>query len=264
MKIGSIGYNHSHDKSFLMDRPEGTGCWLFLLIKTSALFTINGTEHTAKAGSAIIFSPKTPCSYRALESTYTDDWFYFSAGAADEKYFSEMGIPVDELMYLGSVDELSRIMFILTCEHYSADKFHDEIESRYFDILFMKISRILNMPTASQPGMLAERNASFTYIRSRIFTMPETVSGVDMLADEVGMSRSGFQHLYKKMFGVSIMQDIIRGRIERSKRLLVSTDLTVAEIAERCGYGSAFAFMRQFKEKCGVTPTEYRKSNGFA
>lgn len=94
--------------------------------------------------------------------------------------------------------------------------------------------------------------------------MPETVSGVDMLADEVGMSRSGFQHLYKKMFGVSIMQDIIRGRIERSKRLLVSTDLTVAEIAERCGYGSAFAFMRQFKEKCGVTPTEYRKSNGFA
>ena len=73
------------------------------------------------------------------------------------------------------------------------------------------------------------------------------------------MSRSGFQHLYKKMFGVSVTGDVISGRLERAKRLLSSTDLTVSEIASRCGYSNEFNFMRQFKDRVGRTPTQYRR-----
>ena len=61
------------------------------------------------------------------------------------------------------------------------------------------------------------------------------------------------------MFGVSVMTDVINGRYDRAKRLLSSTNLTVKQIAERCGYVSEYNFMRQFKSKCGKTPTEYRK-----
>ena len=71
--------------------------------------------------------------------------------------------------------------------------------------------------------------------------------------------RSGFQHLYKRLFGVSVMSDVIKGRLDRAKRLLSSTNLTVREIGERCGYSNEFNFMRQFKDYVGKTPTEYRK-----
>ena len=76
------------------------------------------------------------------------------------------------------------------------------------------------------------------------------------------MSRSSFQHLYKKMFGTSVMKDVTKGRIERAKRLLSSTNLTVNEIAVRCGYSNEYNFMRRFRDMCGQTPTEYRKCAG--
>ena len=63
--------------------------------------------------------------------------------------------------------------------------------------------------------------------------MPDIADDVDKMAAEMNMSRSGFQHMYKKMFGVSVIADVITGRVERAKRLLTSTTLTVDEIAAR-------------------------------
>ena len=51
MKIGSIGYNYSHSDNFVMDRPGGNGCRLFLLIKEPSIFIIDGTEHKVKENS---------------------------------------------------------------------------------------------------------------------------------------------------------------------------------------------------------------------
>lgn len=98
-----------------------------------------------------------------------------------------------------------------------------------------------------------------TQLRTVIHTEPERVMSIDEMAGSVNMSRSGFQHLYKKMFGVSVISDVINGRLERAKRLLSSTDLTVSEIASKCGYATEYNFMRQFKSRTGKTPTEYRR-----
>ena len=47
---------------------------------------------------------------------------------------------------------------------------------------------------------------------------------------------------------------------EKAKQLLSCTRLSVSEIAARCGYGTSSHFMRQFREMCGKTPSEYRKT----
>ena len=54
--------------------------------------------------------------------------------------------------------------------------------------------------SAASHGLFAERNYKMTQLRTAVFTMPETIGSVDEMAEYVGMSRSGFQHLYKKMF----------------------------------------------------------------
>ncbi len=50
-------------------------------------------------------------------------------------------------------------------------------------------------------------------------------------------------------------------RIEETKRLLVSTELSMDEIAERAGYDSRVHFFRSFRTAVGVTPGQYRKMN---
>ena len=260
MKIGSIGYNYSHGKEFVMDRPNGTGAWLFLLVKTPANFEINGKELYVKANSFVIFSPDTPCKYCAAEEIYTDDWMYFDADDYDFANFRKLKISLNEPIYLGNITELSRLMHILAYEHYSAELFHAEIEKHYLDILFLMIGRIVQSHSYASSNSLQQRNSSFTQLRGKILTMPDCVPDIGTMAEELGMSRSGFQHLYKKIFGVSVMNDVINGRLDRAKRLLSSTDLTVKEISAMCGYESEYNFMRQFKSKIGKTPSEFRRS----
>ncbi|MBQ8780593.1 MAG: helix-turn-helix domain-containing protein [Oscillospiraceae bacterium] len=259
MKVGAIGYNYVHDSDFEIDRPNGNGCRLMLLVKEPSIFEINGERLEVKKNSFVMFSPETSCKYRAADKYYTDDWMYYDADENDLEKFGKYGIKENTVYYLGNIEELSQIMHILAYEHYCADSFHVEIEEKYLDIFLLKLARMIEQRASASSEALIEKNYRFTQLRTRIFTMPETVPDVEGMAAEVGMSRSGFQHLYKKMFGVSVMSDVITGRLDRAKRLLSSTNLTIREIAERCGYESEFNFMRQFKSRYGQTPTEYRK-----
>ena len=48
-------------------------------------------------------------------------------------------------------------------------------------------------------------------------------------------------------------------RIEDSLTLLKSTNLTVLDIATKCGFNSTASFNKIFKKTTGITPKEYRK-----
>ena len=55
-----------------MERPEGAGAWLFLLVKSEAGFIIVGKEYEVQLETAVLLSPKTPCRYSALCGEYAD------------------------------------------------------------------------------------------------------------------------------------------------------------------------------------------------
>lgn len=48
-------------------------------------------------------------------------------------------------------------------------------------------------------------------------------------------------------------------RMEKARKLLVSTDLPIAEVAERAGYGDYRVFTKVFKKSEGITPSQYRR-----
>lgn len=264
MKIGTIGYNYIHDvkkENFKMDRPKGPGAPLLLLVKTPAEFVIDGKEHSVKPNSFVLLGTETPSTYTGKEDIYTDDWIYFENDFWDQEFIDSLGIPTDTPVHLGNnMEELSQLIHILCYERYTSDAYHSEIEERYIDILFLKLSRLLKLKRCAFSEALTEKNYRLTQLRNEIFTQPDSIPDVGEMAKWLGMSRSGFQHLYKRMFGVSVITDVISSRIQKAKRLLSATNLTVREIAQRCGYNNEYSFMRQFREKEGKTPTEFRNS----
>ena len=56
-----------------------------------------------------------------------------------------------------------------------------------------------------------------------------------------------------------IVADLTNIRMEKAKKLLLSTSLSVAEVAERAGYGDYRVFTKVFKKSEGVTPSQYRR-----
>ena len=66
--------------------------------------------------------------------------------------------------------------------------------------------------------------------------------------------------VFKRGFGLSLGEFLSRTRVAQVQRLLVTTDRTVLDIALECGFGSASRFHAVFKEQCGQSPADYRKS----
>ena len=81
------------------------------------------------------------------------------------------------------------------------------------------------------------------------------------VAEHVFLNPSYFSVLFKEELRVTFSEYITRRRIQHAKDLLISTKLSIAEIAEASGYKTAKYFIKLFKEKEGTTPTGYRKEN---
>ena len=76
------------------------------------------------------------------------------------------------------------------------------------------------------------------------------------------MSRRALEQRMKAILGHTPHAEILRVQITRAKHLLGSTSLALPEIAERCGFRHAEYLSVAFKRETGMTPSDYRKSQG--
>lgn len=81
------------------------------------------------------------------------------------------------------------------------------------------------------------------------------------LADICGISEAYFHRIFTEKFGISPKEYIINRRIEYAKKLLLSKQFSVGEIAEMCGYSEPCHFSREFSKRTGVSPNKYIKEN---
>lgn len=79
---------------------------------------------------------------------------------------------------------------------------------------------------------------------------------IEQVASEAAISAFHFFRLFKKVFGVSPHQYILRKRLEAATHLL-SAGATVSDVAIECGFSDIFTFSKTFKKHYGVAPSSY-------
>lgn len=79
------------------------------------------------------------------------------------------------------------------------------------------------------------------------------------VASEVGMSEQSFSRFFKKVMNRPFFVFLNQYRVNIASRLLLETDLQVAEIGYKCGYDSLPFFYDQFKKFKEYRPLEFRK-----
>ena len=80
------------------------------------------------------------------------------------------------------------------------------------------------------------------------------------IADALHVNSYYLSHTFKKILGYSPMQYIIHRRIGEAQNLLITTDLTITEIALQCGYNNSNYFQVVFNTMSGMPPGKYRKA----
>ena len=82
---------------------------------------------------------------------------------------------------------------------------------------------------------------------------------VPFVAQRVNMSPSYLTALFHKHLDISPAEYIRRVKLQESKQMIRENKLNFTEIAAELQYSTVHHFSRQFKEKFGITPTEYAK-----
>lgn len=82
---------------------------------------------------------------------------------------------------------------------------------------------------------------------------------VEVIADKVYMSRSHFAREFKRLTGDSVMDYVIRRRMERAISILRNGEHSQQKVAEAVGYEDLKYFQRSFKKYTGHTIKEYQR-----
>lgn len=83
---------------------------------------------------------------------------------------------------------------------------------------------------------------------------------VPVVAKNIGLSASYLTALFQKHLQISPGEYLRRVKLQKSKQLIREGNLNFTQIAEALEYSTVHHFSRQFKEKFGITPSQYAKS----
>ena len=132
--------------------------------------------------------------------------------------------------------------------------------SRLVELLLVEAMRSTTAGSAP-PGLLRglgdERLArALKQLHARI----DQAWTVEQLAKLAALSRSAFFERFTRLVGVAPMEYLLAWRMAIAKELLRNDELSVAEVAERVGYGSASAFSTAFSRYVGQSPGRYARA----
>lgn len=255
MHLDSIGINSESDSSFYVNRPNGSQNYLFLRIRSSAFFHLNGNTIKVEPNSIILFEKGYPQDYRAATDYYSDDYVHFSV-ENDLTYLHSLNIPFNTIIKVQDLSFVLKILDMLYLENISNLPHNNDSIHLLLMLLVTKISE--QFTTTSQSHQ--HRYQDFLSLRAKIYSNPSYDWNITSIARETSLSPSHFQSLYKTFFGVSCFSDIIDSRMQMARYYLQHTDYSIKKISELCGYENDVHFMRQFKKTYKETAGSYRRN----
>ncbi|MDY5956349.1 MAG: helix-turn-helix domain-containing protein [Frisingicoccus sp.] len=109
-----------------------------------------------------------------------------------------------------------------------------------------------NKPEKQEQRVIA---AITRYLREHL----ESEISLSVLSEEFHMNPQYISQLFKNEIGVGFLTYLTSIRMEKAKSLLLTTSLSVAEIAEETGYNDYRVFTKVFKKTEGITPSQFRR-----
>jgi len=211
-------------------------------------------RQTVEAGDVFVLFPGIWHRYAPDTQTGWDEqWIGFNGDLAKRFLGKPFFNPENPVMRIG-VDESLRQRFIGLVDDINRDPAGTPFSSAG-DII-----RILGLIQERLQGAGPDNRLSrvIREAQNRILQAATVPLDFQNLARELGIGYSTFRHRFKQQTGISPAQFQDSIRLSRARELLASTELSISEIAVRCGYGTVYYFSRHFKARTGLTPSACR------
>ena len=253
-KYPSKGHPDSHDLNWEKGR-ELKGCYLVYIPTGRGEFETKNSKVNILPGDVIKLYPEDWHRYRPDVKVGWEEYWIGFEGPASEDFLLKSLFPENK-SEVGNIGHHDEVIYLFNQALNITRKNSPGFAQIITGIVFQLVAYIIN------PGYqaLAGKKADYIYEESVSIIRQHIKNGVDFqkMAANCGLSYSHFRKLFKEKTGFSPQQFLINERLGYARRLLSSTDLTIEEISEKCGFQSAFYFSNIFKKKTGYSPGKLR------
>ncbi len=229
---------------------------LVYITEGTGVFEDKTGKYTVKPGHVFLLRPEQWHRYRPSSKIGWTEYYIGFKGTVAEKFLSNSMIPKDKsILFFGIREE-----FIDT--YYKIFEIMQKEEPGYQQIASGLVIKLLGYIIALNKQRTFTGNKVEEVIQKARFQMREKVEqniNLRQLAEQSNIGYSYFRKMFKKYTGISPHQYHLELRIMRAKELILSTDKSVKEISYELGFQSIYYFSRLFKDKTGITPSDFRK-----
>ena len=255
-----------------MLEPEHTHEFIEIIYITegSCVHTINGVSYNVKHGDMLFIN------YGSVHSFESDDCFSYVNVCFSPEMLGDKIITRDNAFSLlcltafdemrsesdggvisfseGERKELENIFEYMLREKKEGLPEWSKILENYLNIVVTKMLR-----KAHGSLELHSINTVWEELSEYIDQNLGNELSLSSLAEKCFYNPSYFSRIFKKKFGVSLVEYVARKRLDYAIELLGDSELSVDEISSKAGFSDRSKFYYAFSKYIGGTPTDYRK-----
>lgn len=241
------------DDKYIVERSNYDSFLLLYVISGSVFLKLGDVRKTLGSGEFALIDCYKPHIYGS-DTGCKIIWIHFD-GALARNYYkyihefqkSNIIIAADKTKAYQNMSKL-----------YSAFSNHVPIESALISkYIIDALTEFMHHPTAD----LVENETDIEKARIFINENLDKQISLDEIASKANLSVYYFTRCFKKEYGYTPHEYLIRSRLNTACFYLVSSDIQVKEIAYRCGFTNESNFCTCFKKNLNLTPAEYRESH---
>ncbi|MDE0840362.1 MAG: AraC family transcriptional regulator [Kiritimatiellae bacterium] len=224
------------------------------IVRGEGLFESEATGRMkVKAGNLCVLLPDAWHRYRPNPKTGWDEYWVSFDGDMPRRLMEQGILSPKQAVYDVGLDES-----ILRCYKDLIDVIEaDRIGGRQIGATLTA-----QLIARARAATRVDDDPAHKMLRDAVFFIEQNVNqpiNFQQFAKTVNVGYSSFRHEFKRHIGLSPKQYHLELRISKAKSLLTNTTLTVKEIADSLNFDTPYYFMKLFKKRVEMSPTQWRR-----
>lgn len=237
-------------------------CEIIYISEGEGSFIIDGKSYTGKKGDILIYNQGIVHQEKSNPQNPIKTYFCGVGGLAIQNMTEGILIPptlppvVHANQYAEKIESYISDIF---SECHSQISHYELVVQNLLSSLIILIHRIIS--TEQEIQINQEKNTLSSQIKDYIDMNYTKNLSLSTIANTLFISPYYIAHIFKNEMGDSPINYLINRRIGEAKRLLLTTDKNISEIAELVGYDNPNYFANIFKKLTGVPPGVFRQNS---
>lgn len=258
MVFHDMGVELRHNEDYYYDNHNRLNYDGYIVQYTISGYGIYETEditYSLENNTGFITCVPNDCKYY-LPADNNNHWeyIYIHFGGSLAKQFYEEILKITGNIFTLPISNPAIQLLLTEYKLLECGKQYERFEAGAFLYTFLTtLLREISSPSSSYSHVTAAKS----WINSNYASDTSLAELCEMLQ----VSQSHLSRSFRKETGLSPIEYLSIVRLEHSIKLLVTTNLSINEIATLCGFSNSNYFSKVFRKKFGYTPSDYRKNH---